>query len=207
LSKIQWNTYGDPPNSDLLRRYGHVDLVPMEDGLQGNPADIVEIRADLVVDVVRTRNKKSQDAYTDRIDWWLEEGGDDIFTMESNHQVPEPLISLTRLLTMNDEDWNTAQTKSKLPKPKVDPVILQIARSVLEKRLEAYKTSTQDDEALLKEGPEKIGQNKYNAIVVRLGEKRILKGAIRELMSKSGKVNKKRGAEEDGHGSKKRSRR
>jgi len=66
----------------------------------------------------------------------------------------------------------------------------------------------QDDEALLKDGLEMLGQNKYNAVVVRLGEKRILKGAIRELvlMSKSGMPDKKRGAEEYGRGSKKKSR-
>lgn len=39
-----WNVYGDPPNSDLLRRYGHVDA--------HNPSDIVEITADLIADIV-----------------------------------------------------------------------------------------------------------------------------------------------------------
>lgn len=39
-----WNVYGDPPNSDLLRRYGHVD--------GHNPSDVVEITADLVAAVV-----------------------------------------------------------------------------------------------------------------------------------------------------------
>ena len=24
-----WNTHGDPPNTDLLRRYGHVDIIPL----------------------------------------------------------------------------------------------------------------------------------------------------------------------------------
>jgi len=49
----------------------------MENGLQGNPADIVEIPANLVVEVVRIRNRKNEDTYTERIDWWLEEGGDE----------------------------------------------------------------------------------------------------------------------------------
>lgn len=44
----------------------------------GNPSDIVEIRADLVVDVVRTtslgpRAKGSRA----RIEWWLDEGEDE----------------------------------------------------------------------------------------------------------------------------------
>ena len=41
-----WNVYGDPPNSDLLRRYGHTDAE--------NPADVVEITADLVAGTVET---------------------------------------------------------------------------------------------------------------------------------------------------------
>lgn len=39
-----YNTYADPPNSDLLRRYGHVDAV--------NPYDVVELGADLLAAVV-----------------------------------------------------------------------------------------------------------------------------------------------------------
>lgn len=73
---FQWNTYGDPPNSDLLRRYGHVDVVQMKDGSQGNPADVVDIRANLILDIVRTDTGEGG-AFTDRIDWWLEEGGDE----------------------------------------------------------------------------------------------------------------------------------
>ena len=69
--KAQWNTYGDPPNSDLLRRYGHVDRVPLPDGSLGNPADIVELRADLVLESVASKD------LGDRVDWWLEEGGDE----------------------------------------------------------------------------------------------------------------------------------
>lgn len=76
----QWNTYGDPPNSDLLRRYGHVDLVPLPDepNVLGNPADVVEISADLVVRVcTEAGSEDGRDGAKDRIDWWLEEGGDE----------------------------------------------------------------------------------------------------------------------------------
>ena len=67
----QWNTYDDPPNSDLLRRYGHIDLLPLEDGSLGNPGDIVEMPADLVLDASGSQNTK------ERVDWWLDEGGDE----------------------------------------------------------------------------------------------------------------------------------
>lgn len=71
--RFQWNTYGDPPNSDLLRRYGHVDYVPLRSPLSGmgSPADIVEVRADLVVAVTKASGKAVGDAQ-ERVDWWLE---------------------------------------------------------------------------------------------------------------------------------------
>ena len=67
----QWNTYGDPPNSDLLRRYGYVDWVPTPEFVMGNPADVVEIKADLVVNAMNSEGSK------ERIDFFLEEGGDE----------------------------------------------------------------------------------------------------------------------------------
>lgn len=76
----QWNTYGDLPNSNLLRRYGHVDIVPLPDGREGNPADIVEISASIVVSVMLGQNLAShlsQETCKERIDWWLEEAGDE----------------------------------------------------------------------------------------------------------------------------------
>ena len=78
----KWNTYGDPPNSDLLRRYGHVDQVPLANGGLGNPADIVEIRADLVVATVEQRiSQQSSPWSSERVSWWLEEGGDECITL------------------------------------------------------------------------------------------------------------------------------
>ena len=68
----QWNTYQDLPNSELLRGFGHVDWVPLPGGGFGNPGDVAEVRADVLV--------KAGAAPPDvekRIDWWLEEGGDE----------------------------------------------------------------------------------------------------------------------------------
>lgn len=73
----QWNTYGDPPNSDLLRRYGHVDILPLPDGGEGNPADVVEVCADIVVDVVTQYSNLPTELSKERINWWLEQGGDE----------------------------------------------------------------------------------------------------------------------------------
>ncbi len=88
----QWNTYGNPPNSDLLRRYGHVDQVPLADGGLGNPADVVEIRADLVMGViVQNYPELAGPRSVERVDWWLEEGGDECavpHTLTPRSQVP-----------------------------------------------------------------------------------------------------------------------
>lgn len=73
---MQWNTYGDPPNSDLLRRYGFVDVTELNLPLSGagNPADIVEIPANFVVEAAaKHTTARSQD----RVDWWLEEAEDE----------------------------------------------------------------------------------------------------------------------------------
>jgi SET domain-containing protein 6 len=78
LTLTQWNTYGDLPNAELLRRYGHVDILPLSDGKLGNPGDVVEIRADTVVSIIIQRHSAlSSESSQERIDWWLEEGGDE----------------------------------------------------------------------------------------------------------------------------------
>lgn len=62
-----FNTYADPPNSDLLRRYGHVDEV--------NQADLVEIGLETVVDLVGGEGASlSEEEREERAEWLLEQG-------------------------------------------------------------------------------------------------------------------------------------
>lgn len=49
-----------------------MDLIPLNNGTIGNPADIVEIRADLVIDVLK--ELKTHEKSFERIDWWLDRG-------------------------------------------------------------------------------------------------------------------------------------
>ncbi|KAH6914399.1 hypothetical protein BKA70DRAFT_1261294 [Coprinopsis sp. MPI-PUGE-AT-0042] len=175
-----WNTYGDPPNSDLLRRYGHVDVVPLSNGKLGNPADIVEVGADLVVDVIKVQNPTSD--FAERIDWWLEEGGDDVFDFTWELDIPPPVVQMTKLLLLPHDDWIKARDKGKLPKPKMDPEIMRILEKALLKRYSLYRTSrhSQEDEATLHENP---SINTRNAIIVRLAEKRILQAYTDKIAS------------------------
>ena len=67
-----WNTYGDLPNAELLRRYGHVDIIPLDQGgpfPYGNPSDDVEIAADLVLGVCLPGTGEEQ--RTCKIEAWL----------------------------------------------------------------------------------------------------------------------------------------
>jgi len=174
-----WNTYGDPPNSDLLRRYGHVDFVPLRPPLSGmgNPADVVEIRADLVVAAVKASGKAVGDVQ-ERVDWWLEVSDDDTFVIQTDCDVPDELISLVLLLMLPVPDWEKTRRKEKLPKAKMSLDIVPLISSVVENRLSKYPTTIQGDETLLNTP---LSLNKRNAVIVRLGEKYILAGSMAKL--------------------------
>ncbi|KAI0683143.1 SET domain-containing protein [Cytidiella melzeri] len=193
-----WNTYGDLPNSDLLRRYGHVDILPLHPPLSGagNMADIVEVRADLVVQTV---SKGGSASFQERIDWWLEEAEDDAFVIFTDCQLPPELVSLIRLLLQSESEWQKTQSKSKLPKPLIDVEVLAIAVEVIQNRLAEYSTTLEEDESRLAD--DTLSTNKRNATIVRLGEKRILVGALAAVNSQieelqaSDKGNKRKRAE------------
>jgi len=183
-----WNTYGDPPNSDLLRRYGHVDQVPLANGELGNPADVVEIRADLVtLSVGQKYPEHAPHRSSERVDWWLEEGGDDVFVVDFSSELPEEMTSFVRLLMMSGPEWAKTKGKSKLPKAKVDDAVLSLAADVVRRRLGEYPTRIEDDAALLGTEKEKpLPLKLKNAVVVRLGEKRILHGLLQAVTSRLG---------------------
>ncbi|KAI0694983.1 SET domain-containing protein [Cerioporus squamosus] len=192
-----WNTYGDPPNSDLLRRYGHVDVVPLRPPLSGtgNPGDVVEVGADLVVSIT---SKKVKHNLQERVDWWLEEADDDVFILRTDCELPEELVSFVRLLLQSEDEWEKTAKKSKLPKPKIDKDVLNIAIDVLEARLKAYPTSIK-----------RLSLNKRNAVIVRLGEKRILQGTLQHLRSQVAALSgpsKKRGRDDEKSGKGKKAR-
>ncbi len=68
------------------------------------------------------------------------------FVVFTDCELPEELVSLTRLLLQSDAEWQKTQAKSKLPKPTVDADVLAIAVEVLQNRLAEYPTTIEASE-------------------------------------------------------------
>ncbi|KAK2464170.1 hypothetical protein APHAL10511_003627 [Amanita phalloides] len=194
-----WNTYGDLPNSELLRRYGHVDLVPLPDGGVGNPGDVIEIQVDIVVEAVLKHHPTPSSAESrERIDWWLDNGGDDAIVIESDYEVPAVMLSLIRLFLLSKSEWEKTKIKSKPPKAKMEPDVIQVLITILQQRMKKYPSGLNDDESLLRQA---ISLNKKQAIVVRMGEKRILKKTLDKLQVMTmaeGNATKRKRVDNDG---------
>ncbi|TRM70198.1 hypothetical protein BD626DRAFT_476605 [Schizophyllum amplum] len=233
-----WNTYGDPPNGDLLRRYGHVDVVDAsadDTNAAGspNPADIVELRADVVVRsaIERAGGSTAEAAAKERIDWWLDEGGDDVFLLDTSCALPTLLISLIRLLRLAPVDYERATAKGKLPKGKLKvgqdddaADVMRVVKDALDRKATEYAGGADpelDARLLVAESP--LPQRQRCAVIVRLGEKRILKKTldrVGEMMTaceatktaggkatRTGKDSKRKGGPEETRGNGKKARR
>jgi N-lysine methyltransferase SETD6 len=125
-----------------------------------------------------------------------------VFVLELDLEIPPAFTSFIRLIQLKSE-WEKAQNKNKPPKPKMDSQILSIIRNVLVKRLAQYPTTLkvsltsmhdtfsiaipdhqliyQEDEALIPASSSdpaitapSLSLNRRHAIIVRMGEKRIL---------------------------------
>lgn len=139
-----WNTYGDPPSSDLLRRYGYVDL--------GNPADIVELNVtDLINACMVLEGQQDNEArritLLDRIKWACSLGLDEEIPLtypfppseeppygpvivnptekelkEAASTLSDELLIHARILCMSESSFDKSKKKDKLPNPRIDAV-------------------------------------------------------------------------------------
>ncbi|WVR03403.1 hypothetical protein IAU60_000394 [Kwoniella sp. DSM 27419] len=208
-----YNTYASPPNAELLRKYGHVDVLPLPkeitDLLQddevrgwpyGNPADEVLLDGTLVVEAVAAvlgdkATEKWRASVEKRIDWWLEEGQEDMFPLSFSSELDDELVAFIRLL-MSDQDWLRAKKKGKMPSTSVDNEVANVVLKAIEKRREGYRCSLEDDldivasvqsghiprpegRSVESEADKEVGLRKCYAAVVRIGEKRILNATQR----------------------------
>ncbi|KAI9864542.1 MAG: hypothetical protein M1813_003031 [Trichoglossum hirsutum] len=163
-----FNDYGPLPRSDLLRKYGYVT---------DNYAqfDVVEISFQKIVDVAGEHLEPGE--LEARIHMLEEEGFyDSAYDLShrtpSSSAFPNELLILINLLHL-------PQTPRKLPKPKKTHRTIASLQRILAARIREYPTKLEDDEALLQNGG--LVPRKALAVEVRLGEKRVLKGAWLEI--------------------------
>ncbi|KAG2201074.1 hypothetical protein INT47_010826 [Mucor saturninus] len=177
-----YNTYGDLCNADLLRKYGFAD--------DQNEFDIVEIDGPLVVESCCPDAPK--ELVEQKIDFLMEEGVfDECFVIDSDHEIPPELIVSVHVLLSSADEFETMVEKQKLPKPKLTASVKKVIEHILRKRLEErYPTTMQEDEAEL--GELKEMSNKRNALLVRVGEKKILQQTLDAFKSLPVALDKKR---------------
>ncbi|CAG8568263.1 3768_t:CDS:10 [Paraglomus occultum] len=161
-----YNTYGDLCSADLLRKYGFVDV--------DNVHDFVEIDRQMVVDTLCNDNKITKEK---KVNFLLEENVlDDAFVIDINGDITAELIITAKVLV------SPIRANAKLPKPILTHDVIPSLIRLLDKRLDDYKTAIEDDERILKH-VYNVPVNLYNAVVVRLSEKKILIKASEKLNS------------------------
>lgn len=169
-----WNTYGEPPSSDLLRRYGHVDLA--------NVSDIVELPVEsLVAARLSLPNSPSKESLLARMGWACSLGIDEVSPLgypfplseeppyrpdpqgltkrdyrEAAMGMPDDLLVLARVLCWTETNYTASVAKERLPSPRIDALeqhgngkeigVTQILLKALEVRKKDYATSIEEDE-------------------------------------------------------------
>jgi SET domain-containing protein 6 len=111
-------------------------------------------------------NAVSSEELQERIDWWLEESGDELvlashllvcdstksigstFVIEAEDiEIPPPLISFARLLLLSREDWEKVKQRQKLPKPKLSEEdgsnVLDVINQGLQHRLNQFPSTVE----------------------------------------------------------------
>ncbi|KAI9472171.1 MAG: hypothetical protein EXX96DRAFT_583114 [Benjaminiella poitrasii] len=166
-----FNTYGDLCNADLLRKYGFTD--------KKNPFDLVELDGPLVVK--NCSGNQNESVIEKKIDFLMEEGAlDECFVIDTEHEIPPELIVSVHVLRSTQNEFKKMEEKQKLPKPKLTIEAKQAIQNILKQRLEKYPTTLKDDELQLKKD---INNNKRNALIVRIGEKKIIESTLETLES------------------------
>ncbi|KAI7848909.1 hypothetical protein BDC45DRAFT_295288 [Circinella umbellata] len=159
-----YNTYGDLCNADLLRKYGFAD--------ENNSFDLVEINGGQVVELCcDDTNASLRDR---KIEFLMEEEAlDDCFVIDTEYILPPELISTLHVLRASAEEFEKMESKQKLPKPKLTPTIAKLGMQILEERIKRYPQET-----LMQAN---CNRNKRHALLVRIGEKKILEETINKL--------------------------
>ncbi|MBW0461775.1 hypothetical protein O181_001490 [Austropuccinia psidii MF-1] len=182
-----YNTYGDPPNGDLLRRYGHVDDPNQFDLVEVSITTCIESAAEFFEQQGPNHSIKQLE---NKVEWALEMGLEEVFELPTKLErerqkldlLPDDFICALRILLSSTEDFQSFKMKEKLPKPKLNEHVAQMAVFILQRRLAEYPNSIEVDEQLLCNF--NLPERKRKAIIVRRSEKRILEDTRLSLIEK-----------------------
>ncbi|CDS08282.1 hypothetical protein LRAMOSA02230 [Lichtheimia ramosa] len=162
-----YNTYGELCNADLLRKYGFAD--------ENNPFDLCELNGGQVIDMFAKQDKLRDK----KIEFLMEEEAlDDCFVVDTDHVLPDELVSTLHVLRASDEEFKQIERKQKLPKPRLTAPVIDMAIDLLQARLKRYPTSLDADMTELQQN---CSTNKRHALLVRIGEKQIIHNMIDKL--------------------------
>lgn len=173
-----WNTYGDLPDSDLLRRYGYTR------GAVTNQDNVVDIPGDLVTDVVqasRDVDRLDPAELHRRIDYLLDQGIlDDSFEIDAHHSVvPAEMLIAIEVILLSRSEFRALSRAGQLTDGTQTHEIRDLVMSILHRRLEQYATSLEEDNAIL--AAPGGGSRMRNAFQVRMGEKAILQRSLEKV--------------------------
>lgn len=182
-----FNDYGPLPRSDLLRRYGYITPNYAQ-------YDVVEISAKSVTELAGGGLEEGD--RMERIDYLLDEGVlDDAFDIGTDFEIPEEVLAFVGCLLLSREEFVVLKGKGKVPKARKSREVGKVLEEVLETRLAGYGSSVEEDEGILKD--ENVQGRKRVAVEIRLGEKKILKGALTRVKEWSQPVETAKRSESD----------
>lgn len=166
-----YNTYGDLPNSDLLRRYGYIQA--------HNPHDVVELPGDAITALFPLTDSEKEE----RVDWLLDmEILDDTFEISPSGKVPSQVMVTIDVLSMSHLDFTRLKNEElDVPKGTKTSTMKQLVSRAVRAQLDKYATSIEQDEGILQRS--EVSYNNRNAVAVRMGEKRILSRALEIVMA------------------------
>ena len=204
-----FNDYGQLPRSDLLRRYGYVTE-------QYAAYDVAEISTHSIIsafDAGITISKSQSVAPLSKAELakrvslaeregFYEESFDLLHPGPDGPSIPDEIVALIYLLLLDDENLSSIEAGSSISsRSKISTELVgQVLAVLLRRRAEEYGTSIEVDESLVHEGG--LSNRTEKAIQVRIGEKKVLKAAIKETQSFTASNKKMRGqdiAEPSGH--------
>ncbi|PMD65141.1 SET domain-containing protein [Hyaloscypha bicolor E] len=187
-----FNDYGQLPRSDLLRRYGYVSETYAL-------YDVAEIITQEMLSLFMSKeafqglnlSPLSQGQLDSRVELAEREGiFDDSYDLShpgpERPSIPDELLALLYLVLLDDQSLKALYDSDGLPSRSklATEVVGQVLVTVIQLREKEYATSLEEDETLLSTGnlPHRIAM----AVQVRLGEKAVLRAAIKEATTFTG---------------------